>query len=144
MSCRSPAASPAETSGGRLRASLAGAPTDRFVAEWRLTAPHVERRIGGGALVRDASVGSAAAINRAVPSGARLAPSDPDLTRDDRRLLVEIPGHYGAMLAVDPVLARDWRLATRAIFQHYLPQGYRVVDFFLAADRSRGQYLLAR
>ena len=24
----------------------AGAPTDRFVAEWRITTPHVERRIG--------------------------------------------------------------------------------------------------
>jgi predicted GNAT superfamily acetyltransferase len=121
-----------------------GAPTDRFVAEWKLTTPHVERRIGGGALARDASVESATAVNRAIASAGRLLPSGSDLTRSDRRLLVEIPGHYGDMLAADAALARDWRLSTRAIFQHYLAQGYRVVDFFLAADRSRGRYVLAR
>jgi predicted GNAT superfamily acetyltransferase len=122
-----------------------GSPTDRFVAEWRLTAPHVERRIAarGVGLVRDASVGSAPLVNRAVAAGGSLAPGDADLTLTDRRLLVEVPGHYAAMLAREPALALEWRLSTRRIFQHYLGHGYRVVDFFLASDRSRGQYLLA-
>ena len=122
-----------------------GSPTDRFVAEWNLTAPHVERRIAarGVGLVRDASVGAAPLVNRAVASGARLTPGDADLSLADRRLLVEIPGHYSDMLAADPPLAREWRLLTRRIFQHYFARGYRAVDFFLASDRSRGQYLLA-
>jgi chorismate synthase len=122
-----------------------GSPTDRFVAEWKLTAPHVERRIGAGGvgLVRDASVGAAPLLNRAADDGGWLVPADADLTRTDRRLLVEIPGDYTRMLATDPDLARDWRLSTRTIFQHYFARGYRIVDFFLASDRSRGQYLLA-
>ena len=122
-----------------------GSPTDRFVAEWRLTEPHVERRIAarGLGLVRDASVGSAPVVNAAVASDHRLAPGDADLTRTDRRVLVEIPGHYSAMLTADPQLALEWRLATRRVFQAYFARGYRAVDFFLAADRSRGQYLLA-
>jgi chorismate synthase len=122
-----------------------GSPTDRFVAEWRLTAPHVERRIAGRGvgLMRDASVASAPAVNRVIQSGRWLAPADADLTRTERRLLVEIPGHYAEMLTADPVLALDWRRATRSIFQHYFARHYRVVDFFLASDRSRGQYLLA-
>src|SRR5436189_2393800 len=122
-----------------------GPPTDRFVAEWRLSAPHVERRIAGdgAALVRDASVAAAPRVNRAVRAGARLAPGDTDLTLSDRRLLVEIPGHYSELLLSDPALALDWRLSTRAIFQRYFARGYRVVDFFLARDRSRGEYLLA-
>jgi predicted GNAT superfamily acetyltransferase len=122
-----------------------GSPTDRFVAEWRLKEPHVERRIAarGLGLVRDASVGSAPLVNSAVSSGGRLVPGDADLSRTDRRVLVEIPGHYSAMLTSDPQLALQWRLATRRIFQSYFARGYRVVDFFLAADRSRGQYLLA-
>ena len=122
-----------------------GSPTDRFVAEWRLTAPHVERRIAGGGagLVRDASVAAAARVNRSGGAGARLTPADADLTLRDRRLLVEIPGHYGDLLLSDPALALDWRLSTRAIFQHYFARGYRAVDFFLARDRSRGEYLLA-
>jgi len=123
----------------------AGSPTDRFVAEWKLTAPHVERRIAGRGLglVRDAGIGSAPLVNPAQSEGARLAPGGADLTVESRRLLVEIPGGYGRMLEGDPRLALEWRLSTRTIFQHYFARGYRVVDFFLAADRSRGQYLLA-
>jgi chorismate synthase len=123
----------------------AGSPTDRFVAEWRLTAPHVERRIAsrGLGLVRDATIASAPLVNPARAEGHRLSPAEADLTIQARRLLVEIPGGYSAMLETDPPLALEWRLATRRIFQHYFAQGYRAVDFFLATDRSRGQYLLA-
>ena len=123
-----------------------GSPTDRFVAEWTLTAPHVERRIAGrgAGLVRDASVASAPLVNRTRLTGASLAPGEEDLTLDARRLLVEIPGHYATMLPADPALALEWRLSSRRIFLHYFARGYRAVDFFLASDRSRGQYLLAR
>ena len=122
-----------------------GSPTDRFVAEWNLTAPHVVRRIAAHSvgLVRDASVGAAPLVNPSRTCGSALAPGDADLSRQERRLLVEIPGQYGDMLAGDPALALEWRLSTRAIFQHYFRQGYRAVDFFLASDRSRGHYLLA-
>jgi predicted GNAT superfamily acetyltransferase len=58
-------------------------------------------------------------------------------------VLVEIPGNYAEMLITAADLALEWRLASRAIFTHYLDRGYRVVDFFLASDRSRGHYLLA-
>jgi predicted GNAT superfamily acetyltransferase len=123
----------------------AGSPTDRLVATWRLDEPHVTRRIAGRGLglVRDASIASAPLVNPARADGPRLAPGEADLTIQARRLLVEIPGGYGAMLENDPRLALEWRLSTRRIFQHYLARGYRVVDFFLAGDRSRGQYLLA-
>src|SRR5262245_46485296 len=69
----------------------AGSPTDRFVAEWRLTAPHVERRIAGGGagLVRDASVGTAPIVNPSRTSDGTLAPGTTDLSRQERRLLVE-------------------------------------------------------
>jgi predicted GNAT superfamily acetyltransferase len=82
-------------------------------------------------------------VNRVSAGGSGPRPEGADLTLTDRRLLVEIPGHYTELLAADPVLALEWRLTTRRIFQHYFAHGYRAVDFFLAADRSRGQYLLA-
>jgi predicted GNAT superfamily acetyltransferase len=123
-----------------------GSPTDRFVAEWKLKEPHVERRIAarGIGLVRDASVGSARVVNASVPASDFLRPGPAALSLDDRRLLVEIPGGYTDMLIKDPALALEWRLAAREIFVHYFGQGYRAVDFFLASDRSRGQYLLVR
>src|SRR4029453_1670424 len=58
-----------------------GTPTDRFVAEWRLTAPHVERRISmpAASLIRDSSVLSAVLVNRAQEEGEWLEPSAPML-----------------------------------------------------------------
>ena len=55
-----------------------GSPTDRFVAEWRLNAPHVERRIDGRRprLVRDASVARGAA-GESVAAGRALAGAGP-------------------------------------------------------------------
>lgn len=123
-----------------------GTPTDRFVAEWKLREPHVERRIagGGGVPMKDATVANAPVVNPSREGTSWVEPGDGDLTLNERRLLVEIPAGFGDMQRAAPDLALDWRLETRRIFQTYLGQGYRVVDFFLAREARRGQYLLAR
>jgi predicted GNAT superfamily acetyltransferase len=124
-----------------------GSPTDRFVAEWRLTAPHVERRLGSSGLpmIRDAAVASAPVINPSVSGDRWLRPGTaPDLESDAPRLLVEIPIGFADLQQEDAALALEWRLATRAVFQHYLPRGYRVVDFVLSPPAGRGQYVLAK
>jgi predicted GNAT superfamily acetyltransferase len=125
-----------------------GTPTDRFVAEWRLREPHVERRISSrGPLVRDNSITGAPILN---PSPGRaagdewIAASEGDLTLDDRRLLVEIPTGFADMQRRNPDLALQWRMTTRRIFQSYFGRGYKVVDFFLSREAGKGQYLLAR
>ena len=123
-----------------------GSPTDRFVAQWNLREPHVERRIAarGMPLMRDAAIASAPLVN---PSDARegwLRPAAAALDRTERRLLVEIPSNYDEIQRNDEALALEWRLASRALFQPYLSRGYRVVDFFLSREQKRGQYLLAR
>ena len=107
--------------------------------------PHVERRIAAGRLgvMRDASVATAPLVNPSKSGGTWLAPGDANLSLDARRLLVEIPVGYAEMQQEDPPLAREWRMASRAIFQHYLSRGYRVVDFFLSRESGRGHYLLA-
>ena len=121
-----------------------GSPTDRFVAEWRLSKPHVERRVAavGVPTVRDAAVASAPLVNPSREGGRWLRPGSADLDTDERRLFVEIPTGFAEMQQDDPALALDWRLATRAIFQAYLPRGYRVVDFFLSRQAGRGHYML--
>jgi predicted GNAT superfamily acetyltransferase len=120
-----------------------GTPTDRFVAEWRLREPHVERRLAApsGLLARDQSVSRAPVVNPSESGERWLRPGPADLTLDAWRVLVEIPAGFSEMLASDSALALDWRLATRQIFQTYFTRGYRAVDFFRAPDR--GQYLLA-
>ena len=122
-----------------------GTPTDRFVAEWRLTLPHVERRLAawGQPVVRDGSVAAAPVVNPSKPGARWLQPGKADLSRDARRVLVEIPVGFGDLQAADPELALAWRLSTREIFQNYFRRGYRVVDFFLSRAAGRGHYLLA-
>jgi predicted GNAT superfamily acetyltransferase len=121
-----------------------GTPTDRFVAEWRLREPHVERRLAShsGLLARDQSVADAPVVNHSASAGRWLRPGSTDLALDAPRVLVEIPAGFSEMLAADPALALEWRLATRRIFQTYFARGYKVVDFFRGSDR--GQYLLTR
>ena len=122
-----------------------GTPTDRFVAEWKLKEPHVERRIAaGGALpMKDASLTQAPVVNPSRTGTSWIEPADGELSLDDRRVLVEIPVGFGDMQRDAPDLALEWRLKTRRIFQGYLGRGYRVVDFFLSREARRGQYLLA-
>ena len=122
-----------------------GTPTDRFVAEWRLTSSHVERRLlaPSSSLLRDSAVMAAVLANPSVESPAGLAPGPPLLDSLADRVLVEIPTDFNAIVARDARLALDWRMTTRSIFKTYFARGYRAVDFFLARESGRGQYLLA-
>ena len=137
-----------------------GAPTDRFIAGWHLSTPHVERRLEAAARaaaapaharratpplsVRDSAVTAAVVVNPARQAADWLEPGDPNLEAEAARVLVEIPANFTAMLTGAPGLAREWRLATRAVFTAYFASGYRAVDFFLSREHGRGQYLLAR
>ena len=124
-----------------------GTPTDRFIAEWRLTAPHVERRLGAPQtpLLRDAAIMSAVLVNPSRQVGKCLEPAETTIdVVDGRRVLVEIPMGFTEMQRSQHDLALAWRLSTRRIFRTYLGRDYRVVDFLLAREAGRGQYLLAR
>lgn len=137
-----------------------GAPTDRFVAEWHLSTPHVERRIAATVQasavpatarrasapigVRDSAVTTAVLVNPSRQAADWLEPGDGALDVEGSRVLVEIPTTFTRMLSEQPDLALQWRLGTREIFQTYFGRGYRAVDFFLAREHGRGQYLLAR
>jgi chorismate synthase len=122
-----------------------GTPTDRFVAEWYLSRPHVERRLAawGHPVVRDQSVAGSVLLNPSIEREGRLTPGTADLTIDARRLVVEIPVGFSEIQLEDPSLALAWRLHTREIFQTYFSRSYRAVDFFLSRESGRGHYLLA-
>jgi predicted GNAT superfamily acetyltransferase len=131
----------------------AGNPTDRFVADWWIRKPHVERRISRTDVaqgfspafaVRDQSVAEAPRVNRAVPSGEWFDCADVDLKLDARRVLVEIPMGFGEAMIQAPDRALAWRMATREIFTTYFGRGYRAVEFFLDRSSRKGAYLLAK
>jgi predicted GNAT superfamily acetyltransferase len=125
-----------------------GNPTDRFVAEWNIRDPHVERRLaaasGGGALpLRAHDVAEAEPANAIDVSGRWPMCTSVRLDLSGRRVAVAIPMGFGEMLTGGPDAALDWRLKTRDIFTTYLGRGYKVVDFLLDRPARRGTYLLA-
>lgn len=123
-----------------------GTPTDRLVAQWWITKPHVERRVANAETIPlvTSELAQAAPINTTQPAHAWLANADVVLTRDERRLTLEIPMGFTDMQRDAPALALEWRMQTREIFETYFQRGYRVLDFFLDRPQQRGRYLLAR
>lgn len=131
---------------GSFRSKIeSGLPSDRFVAEWRLTSRRVRERLGGKPpAVAVAALPAANEIERdargfAVNRRLRLSLTAP-------RLLVEIPAETDRMRATDLELARRWRLEMRRVFRHYLRRGYRVTDFVSAQEGGlrRACYVLTR
>jgi predicted GNAT superfamily acetyltransferase len=123
-----------------------GVPTDRVVASWHVASPHVARRVEAGGLVaRDASVGQAPHVLRTREDGRFRAPhGEPDLSRDEPRVRVEIPADFARLLGEATELALAWRHAARRVFHTYFARGYRVVDIDGERGAPRPSYLLAR
>jgi predicted GNAT superfamily acetyltransferase len=123
-----------------------GVPTDRFIASWHVASPHVARRVEAGAIVaRDAGVGLAPHVLRTREAAAFRQPhGEPDLSRDEPRLRVEIPADFARMLVEAPDLTLAWREAARRVFHTYFARGYRVVDVDGERGAPRPSYLLAQ
>ena len=122
-----------------------GNPTDRFVAEWHIREPQVQRRVSEGARpVRSHDIDEAPRVNRAKPSGDLHECADVRLAVDARCVAVEIPMGFTDMLARAPELALEWRMSTRLIFTTYFARGYRAIDFSLDRAARKGAYLLCR
>ena len=121
-----------------------GTPTDRFVVQWNIREPHVERRIRGSEV--PGSRGSEVRMRAEEAARAPVVNADGrvDLAIDERRVWVEIPTGFTEMQQQTPDRALEWRMQTRTIFQTYFGRGLRAVDFELMKEEGRGRYLLAR
>jgi predicted GNAT superfamily acetyltransferase len=124
-----------------------GTPTDRIVLSWKITTPHVVRRIehASAALrVKSHEVAEAPIANITVMEGEWRKTKKIDLTIKERRLWIEIPTGFTEMLQRAPERALAWRMDVRQMFEEYLAKGYRAVDFVLQREAGFGRYLLAR
>jgi predicted GNAT superfamily acetyltransferase len=106
--------------------------TDRFVAAWAVsTEPAVMP--SDPALVDGVPV-------VAGPPGA--APAHDAPLPDARRVVVQIPHDYHALLDDDITQARAWRQSARRAFRHYLDTGYHVTAF-VPGFGDHARYLLS-
>ncbi len=120
-----------------------GNPTDRLIAQWRLDAPHVARRLESRPLaLRDRGPLDARVVLRVEDRNGHPEPGPLESECGERRVAIEIPIGFSEMLVKDPPRALAWRLTTRQAFHTYLSRGFVAVDFFLERDRGRGRYLL--
>lgn len=108
-----------------------GIGTDRFIVEWLLDHPRVERALAGEAMPA-ASWGRAPVVN-ADEAGEPFA-GDFDLP-DAEALRLEVPGDIQAVKRARPATAVAWRRSTRRAFEAYLARGYRIRGFVRAGDR---------
>ena len=125
-----------------------GTPTDRLVVEWRLRAPHVERRLAragraAAPMIRSSDILDAPVALASADTSGRT-PGAPRLDLDARRVLAAIPGKFTERQQEDAERALAWRLAARSVFTTYFARGYRVVDFLLDRNRGGGSYLMEK
>jgi predicted GNAT superfamily acetyltransferase len=124
-----------------------GTPTDRFVVQWRLREPHVERRIAQadhGFTMRASEAAAAPLLNETIEAGVWRRPGPVDFTYEGPRVWVEVPVGFTEMQQHAPELALEWRHHTREIFETYFARGHRAVDFEYQRQHGRARYLLAR
>ena len=131
--------------GGSSSPLWRGTESDRFLTQWYIRRPHVERRLlRRGPVIRASEMLVSVCVLEALALGDVVAPGDTDLKQNAGRLRVEIPAQFAPIQRDHPELAGAWRERTRAVFTCYLPCGYRIVDFWVDARRGCGTYLLAR
>jgi predicted GNAT superfamily acetyltransferase len=126
----------------------AGLASDRFEAEWWLNAARVKTCVAGQPLVFDwdALVRAGAQSVFRVSMDARGVPRiDDEAELRGEPLLLEIPASLSAVKAASPDLAREWRVRTRAVFQHAFAVGYAAVGFVFSTrgDHTRAAYVLS-
>ncbi|MFC4453719.1 GNAT family N-acetyltransferase [Deinococcus sonorensis] len=112
---------------GQMSGINAGAPSDRFEAEWALRSARAEARLAGHA-------------QEPWPEQA-LHPLDGDLPGAlPDRLAVCVPADFSRMLREDRDGALAWRRATGPLFTRLFAGGHTLTDVHLA----RAQYLFTR
>ena len=111
----------------------AGLPMDRVLVEWHLMSERVRARIGNH--VKKPSVRQwleeekYPLVNAARWQNDIPVPLAPNMTLDDKTILVQIPPDLQDIKKKDLPVAQAWRSITRKVFESYLGRGYVITGF---------------
>lgn len=143
---------------GEMRDGLnIGLPSDRFEVDWWVNTQRVKRRLSRKArpnldlahfIAAGAEVINPTKLNQKgwpMPvEPVSLSANKLAKEQDSLILLVEIPADFLALKEADIGLAKEWRLASREIFENLFVDGYLVTDFVhLRGEYSRSYYVLS-
>ncbi|MHA1684930.1 MAG: GNAT family N-acetyltransferase [Candidatus Heimdallarchaeaceae archaeon] len=105
-----------------------GIETDRFYAEWHLLSTRVQKYLNNEFEHYEECLENENNKVLKVKEEEFLQPQDINLDIEESIILVRIPHNIDDY----PLnLKKEWRIKTRAIFQHYFAKGYVVADFVL-------------
>ncbi|MGW8142966.1 MAG: hypothetical protein ACWGN2_01140 [Anaerolineales bacterium] len=143
---------------GEMRDGLnIGLPSDRFEVDWWVNTQRVKRRLSRKArlnldlahfIAAGAEVINPTKLNqKGWPIPVEPASLSANKLAEDQNsliLLVEIPADFLALKEADIGLAKEWRLASREIFEKLFVDGYLVTDFIhLRGEYPRSYYVLS-
>ena len=114
---------------GSMRGINAGAPSDRFLAEWDLNSVGVIARLEG--LAQSSFSNAIPRVNTVIDA----RPTEVFLNLRHPQLSFEIPRDFSTIQTEDLALALEWREHSRTVFNHYFARGYRITDFDAASNR---------
>jgi len=137
---------------GELRDGLnVGLPSDRFQVDWWVNSQRVRHRLSKRPrpaldLAHYLSAETPRVNQTSLNPQGLVRPHAEDVPAHEFTdlLLLEIPSDFLTLKAADAVLALEWRLHTRALFQDLFATGYLVTDFvFLPGSQPRSYYVLS-
>lgn len=128
--------------------------TDRLWVRWPITGRRVAERIGE----RDGKKAAQKLRHEILDALSVLQPlilfsgdgrpvrSDLETAMSRQRVAIEIPSDINSIEQKDPLLAREWRMATRWAFTESLKAGFHVAEFCrtVRGQQGPGAYLLER
>ncbi len=119
-----------------------GVGTDRFIALWQMSSDRVVARLAGSERGPESPPRDAHRVLDSHGVDGMLCPGEPDLGSRNHRLLVTIPSDISEIMERSLDVALEWRGATRAVFTHYLGEGYEARELLRSGATS--EYLLER
>ena len=119
-----------------------GVGTDRFIALWQMSSDRVVARLAGSERGPESPPRDAPRVLDSHGVDGMLHPGEPDLGSRNHRLLVTIPSDISEIMERSLDVALEWRGATRAVFTHYLGEGYEARELLRSGATS--EYLLER
>ena len=144
---------------GQMRDELnAGLPSDRFQVDWWINSRRVMQRLSkkprtrldlahflsAGARILNPSQIDPRGLPRPFQEINKINYENIKETEESSFLLVEIPPHLTTLKEADPILALEWRIHTRALFENLFERGYLVTDLvYLPGTYPRSFYVLS-
>ena len=118
--------------------------TDRLWVTWVLNSQHVRERLEDRTRPALLTANGVLPVIQVGPQNSPQRNMPPKILAQ-KHLLIEIPADINNLQRRSPMLAVEWREATRWAFTEAMNRGYVVEEFYrtTAGDQSIGKYLLA-